>query len=291
MPADGAAAEGPALRLRSLLFVPGDQPERMEKALVAGADALILDLEDSVVPARKEQARERVCGFLRRSDGVMPRFVRINPLAGDLADADLEAVMRARPDGLVLPKAQGAASVRELDRRLAALGAGLPPILPIATETPQALFGLGEYGQVSGRLAGLTWGVEDLSAAIGALSARESDDSYTEPYRLARSLALFAAAAADVAAIETVFPAYRDLAGLAAYARRGMRDGFAGMMAIHPVQLPVINAAFTPSPGALEHARAVVALFEAHPGAGALALEGRMIDAPHLKQALRLLSR
>lgn len=199
--------------------------------------------------------------------------------------------MRARPDGLVLPKAEGAASVRELDRRLAALGADLPPLLPIATETPRALFAMGEYAQLSGRLAGLTWGVEDLSAAIGALSAREADDSYTEPYRFARSLALFAAAAANVAAIETVFPAFRDLAGLDAYARRGMRDGFVGMMAIHPAQVSVINAAFTPSPEALERARAVVALFEANPGAGVLTLAGRMIDAPHLQQALRLLSR
>jgi citrate lyase subunit beta / citryl-CoA lyase len=279
------------MRLRSLLFVPGDRPERMDKALGAGADALILDLEDSVVQSRKAAARSAVAEFLLRTAAVMPRFVRINPLNSGLADADLEAVMAARPDGLVLPKSTGAESIRDLDRRLAPFGKDLPPLLPIATETPQALFGLGEYAAIAPRLAALTWGVEDLSAAVGADTARESDETFTEPYRLVRSMALFAAAAANVAPIETVFPAFKNLSGLAQYARRGMRDGFAGMLAIHPTQVAVINAAFTPSPESLEHARAVVALFEANPGAGALSFKGAMLDAPHLKQALRLLRR
>lgn len=278
------------MKLRSLLFVPGDRPERMDKALGSGADALILDLEDSVAPSHKAQARGAVAEFLRRTGGT-PRFVRINPLASGLAEADLESVMAARPDGLVLPKSTGAESVRELDRRLAALGADLPPILPLATETAQALFGLNDYGEVAQRLAGLAWGVEDLSAIVGATTARESDEEYTEPYRWVRSLTLFGAAAANVAPIETVFPAYQNLAGLARYARRGMRDGFAGMLAIHPTQIPVINEAFTPSQESIERARAVIALFEANPGAGVLSFNGAMVDAPHLKQALRLLSR
>jgi citrate lyase subunit beta/citryl-CoA lyase len=279
------------MRLRSLLFVPGDRPERMDKALGVGADALILDLEDSVAAAKKAQARLDVGDFLKRTDGVVLRFVRINPLTGVLADADLEAVLGARPDGLVLPKSEGAESVRDLDRRLAVLDMGFPPILPIATETPPAVFGLGEYRAVGARLAGLTWGVEDLSAAIGAVTAREPDGSFTDPYRVVRSLALFGAAAANVAPVETVFPDYRNLAGLAHYAKCGMRDGFVGMMAIHPDQVAIINEAFTPSVEALEQARAVVALFEANPGAGALSLNGSMVDAPHLKQALRLLKR
>lgn len=279
------------MRLRSLLFVPGDRPERMDKALGVGADALILDLEDSVVASRKVEARSRVAEFMRRSDVAVPRFVRINPLSSGLAQADLEAVMPARPKVLVLPKSTGAGSIRELDRHLASFGQDLPLILPIATETPEALFGLGEYAAVAPRLAGLTWGVEDLSAAVGASTARESDESFTEPYRVVRSLALFAAAAANVAPLETVFPAFDNLSGLRQYALRGMRDGFAGMLAIHPAQVAVINEAFTPSAEALEHARAVVALFEANPGAGALALNGAMLDAPHLHQALRLLSR
>jgi citrate lyase subunit beta/citryl-CoA lyase len=289
--ADGAAAQGARMRLRSLLFVPGDRPERMAKALAAGADALILDLEDSVVAARKDEARSRVAEFLLRTDVALPRFVRINPLGSGLAQADLEAVMPARPDVLVLPKSTGAGSIKELDRQLASFGEDLPLILPIATETPQALFGLGEYAAMAQRLAGLTWGVEDLAAAMGASTARESDEILTEPYRLVRSMALFAAVAANVAPLETVFPAFNNLSGLRHYAQRGMRDGFSGMLAIHPAQIAVINEAFTPSAESLEHARAVVALFEANPGAGALAMNGAMLDAPHLQQALRLLSR
>ncbi len=277
------------MKLRSLLFVPGDRPERMEKALDAGADALILDLEDSVATANKPQARIMVAQFLGHTAGRLLRFVRINPLTSGLTDADLKAVMSSGPDALVLPKSEGAASVRDLDRRLAELGKGLPPILPIATETPQALFGLGSYREVAERLVGLTWGVEDLAAAVGSVSARESDEILSEPYRLVRSLALFGAAAANVGPIETVFPAFTNLNGLGDFARRAMQDGFVGMMAIHPTQVPVINEAFAPSAQALEHARAVVALFEANPGAGALSLNGSMVDAPHLKQALRLL--
>jgi len=273
------------MRLRSLLFVPGDRPDRMEKALGLGADALILDLEDSVAAARKAEAREAVAGFLRRTRRSIPLFVRINPVGGDLAEADLAAIARARPDAIVQPKAEGATSIRQLAARTDL------PILPIATETPAALFGLSSYGEVRDQLIGLTWGAEDLPAAIGATAAREADGRYTAPIETVRSLALFAAHAAGVPAIETVYPDFRDLDGLAAYAARGARDGFSGMMAIHPDQVAVINRAFTPDAEAIAAARAIVEAFAANPDAGVLAVEGRMVDAPHLTQARRLLER
>ena len=276
------------MRLRSLLFVPGDRPDRMEKALRAGADALILDLEDAVAPAAKPEARRHVAAFLN-ANSTAKLWVRINPLDSDESDRDLAAILSSHPDGIVLPKAEGGASVAELTRRLTERGNATSRILAIATETPAAMFQLGTYGGAK-RLAGLTWGAEDLPAAIGAATSREPDGRFTPPYELARSLCLFGAAAAGVAPIETVYPAFRDLDGLAAYAGRARRDGFTGMMAIHPDQVPVINAAFTPSEAEVAHARAVVAAFEANPGAGALSLEGRMIDRPHLLQAQRTLA-
>jgi citrate lyase subunit beta / citryl-CoA lyase len=277
------------VKLRSLLFVPGDRPDRMEKALGAGADALILDLEDAVALAAKPAAREAVAAFLARARA-MTLFVRINPLDGGLAEEDLAAILPGTPDGIVLPKAEGGASLKALDAKLDWAGARHVAILPIATETPAAMFQLGSYGGVTSRLIGLTWGAEDLPAAIGAVTSREQDGRYTPPYELARSLCLFGAAAAGVAPIETVYPAFRDADGLAAYAGRARRDGFAGMMAIHPDQVSVINAAFTPNEADIANARAVVAAFAADPGAGALSLDGRMIDRPHLVQAQRLLA-
>jgi citrate lyase subunit beta/citryl-CoA lyase len=276
------------MRLRSLLFVPGDRPERMEKALGLGADALILDLEDAVSAENRPRAREMVAEFLGRADRGVKLFVRVNPL--DSADhlLDLKAIAPAAPDGIVLPKAEGAASVEVLAGHMATRDLFVP-ILPIATETPAAIFQLGSYGTVAHRLCGLTWGAEDLPAAIGASSSREEDGRYTPPYEMARALTLFGAHAAGVPAIDTVFPAFRDGDGLARYAARAARDGFTGMMAIHPAQIDPINAAFTPSASAIAHARAIVEAFAAHPGAGALQLDGTMIDAPHLKQARRLL--
>lgn len=276
------------MKLRSLLFVPGDRPDRMEKALRAGADALILDLEDAVAPSGKPEARRHVAAFLNANSTVQ-LWVRINPLDNDESDRDLAAILSSHPDGIVLPKAEGGASVAELTRRLTERGNATSRILAIATETPAAMFQLGSYGGAK-RLAGLTWGAEDLPAAIGAATSREPDGRFTPPYELARSLCLFGAAAAGVAPIETVYPAFRDLDGLAAYAARARRDGFTGMMAIHPDQVPVINSAFTPSAAEVAHARAVVAAFEANPGAGALSLDGRMIDRPHLVQAQRTLA-
>jgi len=304
------------MRLRSLLFVPGDRSERMEKALTLGADALILDLEDSVAPGNKPAARRAIADFLestlsppergRRSEatpgeGQSPDaqplspegrglqrpylFVRLNPLDSDHFVDDLAGVLGSFPDGLVLPKAEGAASVRKLADR-----SGVP-ILPIATETPAAIFRLGEYGEVADELCGLTWGAEDLPAAIGAAASRDDSGAYLPPYQLARSLTLFGAAAAGVNPIETVYPDIKDLVGLKRVAEAAARDGFTGMMAIHPAQVPVINAAFTPSPEQVANARAIVAAFDANPHAGALQLDGKMIDAPHLKQARRILER
>lgn len=278
------------MKLRSLLFVPGDRADRMEKALGLGADALILDLEDAVAPDRRPAARDIVADLLGRADRAVKLLVRVNPLDGEDNLLDLKAITAGAPDGIVLPKAEGAATVELLADRMAAREL-FAPILPIATETPSAVFQLGSYGKVAHRLCGLTWGAEDLPAAIGAATSREEDGRYTPPYELARSLALFGAHAAGVPAIETVFPAFRDRDGLTRYAERAARDGFTGMMAIHPDQIAPINAAFTPSEEAIAHARAVVDAFAARPGAGALQLDGRMIDAPHLKQAQRLLQR
>lgn len=283
-----AAEKAKLMRLRSLLFVPGDRPDRMEKALGAGADALILDLEDAVAPSARPEARKAVAAFVAGHPGAN-LWVRINPLSGGEADKDLDAVLSAHPRGIVLPKAEGGASVNELARRLTERGNVAAQVLAIATETPAAIFQLGSYGGAK-RLAGLTWGAEDLPAAIGASTSREEDGCYTPPYELARSLCLFGAAAAGVAPIETVYPAFRDLEGLAAYAARGRRDGFIGMMAIHPAQVEVINAAFTPTEAEVAHARAVIAVFDANPGAGALSLDGKMIDRPHLVQARRTLA-
>jgi citrate lyase subunit beta / citryl-CoA lyase len=272
------------MRLRSLLFVPGDRPDRMEKALGLEADALILDLEDAVAPQAKSRAREATATFLRCAKRGPKLFVRINPLGSGLIDDDLKAVFDTKPDAVVLPKAEGAASVEALSARAPGL-----PILPIATETPAAIFELGSYRRIQNLILGITWGAEDLPAAIGATSSREEDGRYTPPYEMLRSLTLFGAHAAGVEAIETVYPNFRDLDGLAAYARRARRDGFTGMMAIHPAQIPVINAAFTPTAEELTQAQAIMDAFAANPGKGALAFGGRMIDRPHLKQARRLL--
>ncbi|KRB79721.1 citrate lyase [Sphingomonas sp. Root710] len=275
------------MKLRSLLFVPGDRPERFPKAAASGADALILDLEDSVSSENKPMARTAIAEWLGRPRDI-PCFVRVNPLDSAFVRDDLAAVLPAGPDGLMLPKAEGAASVRQLADMA---GGALPAILPIASETAAAVFALGDYRAVGGQLAGLTWGAEDLPAAIGAATSRNSDGSYTSPYEVVRALTLFGAHAAGVAAIETVYPNIADTEGLAAYVARGRRDGFTGMMAIHPSQVGVINAGFSPSEAEIAHARAVITMFAANPGAGALKLDGKMIDRPHLKQAETLLSR
>ncbi|KQN71192.1 HpcH/HpaI aldolase/citrate lyase family protein [Sphingomonas sp. Leaf62] len=277
------------MRLRSLLFVPGDRPDRFAKAAASGADALILDLEDAVATSAKDSARAAVADWLREPAPVA-RFVRINPVDGPRALGDLDALVGTGPDGIVVPKAEGVATILRVDALLADRGLSDVSLLPIATETPAAIFQLGSYGTVAHRLAGLTWGAEDLPAAIGAATSREPDGRYAAPYELARSLTLFGAHAAGVAAIDTVYPAIRDAAGLAAYAARAARDGFTGMMAIHPAQVSAINAAFTPDDEMVARAQAIVDAFAAQPDAGALQVDGRMVDAPHLKQALRVLA-
>jgi citrate lyase subunit beta/citryl-CoA lyase len=278
------------MKLRSLLFVPGDRPDRVQRAAASGADALILDLEDAVAIAVKAEGRAHVVASLCQKPRPIPCFVRVNALSSSFLDEDLQAIATCPPDGVVLPKAEGAASINELIRRMQSLGLSCP-VLPIATETAAALFHLGEYAAVATHLLGLTWGAEDLSAAIGAEAARDTDGHLTAPYEMVRSLALFAAHAASVPAIETVFPEFRDLEGLATYAQRAARDGFTGMLAIHPTQIPAIHAAFTPSAALVERSRRIVAAFASHPGAGVLQVDGAMVDAPHLKQAQRVLSR
>lgn len=277
------------MRLRSLLFVPGDRPERFAKALASGADAIILDLEDAVAPTARAGARAAVGAFLQErlatGRGDVQVLVRINPLDGACVAEDLDAARGA--DGIMLPKAEGAATVQRLE---ALLDDPRVRILPIATETPASIFQLGSYAQAGQCLCGLTWGAEDLPAAIGAATSREHDGRYTPPYETVRALALFAAHAAGVAAIDTVYPALKDLDGLAAYAARAARDGFAGMLALHPAQVGPINRAFTPDAEAVARARRVVEAFAAAPQAGALQVDGRMMDAPHLRQAQRILS-
>ncbi|MBF9233369.1 HpcH/HpaI aldolase/citrate lyase family protein [Microvirga alba] len=286
--------------MRSLLFVPGDSPKKLEKALISGADALIIDLEDSVALSAKEEARRVTAAFVRehRVKSDRPRlYVRVNGLTTGLVDDDLDGVMASAPEGIVLPKTVGGVDVSHLGAKLAVreaefgLDDGGTRILAIATENALGVFALGTFAGASHRLMGITWGGEDLSADIGAETNRDDTGAYTEPYRLARSLTLLGAAAASVDAIDSVYTNFRDMEGLEAECRAARRDGFVAKMAIHPAQVPVINAAFTPSPEAIERARAVIAAFEANPGAGVVGVEGEMLDRPHLLRAERLLKR
>jgi len=282
--------------LRSLLFVPGDSERKQAKAESVGADALILDLEDSVEPSRLPVAREMVREYLASHRQGPQLWVRINPLDSGLALDDLAAVVRAAPAGILLPKVGGAADIVLLDRYLDALeardglAAGAIGILPVATETPQAMFALGEYRGCSARLRGLTWGAEDLAAAVGASTNRADDGEYDFTYRMARSLCLLGAHAAGVAAIDTLWVNFRDASGLAKDAARARRAGFSGKIAIHPDQVGTINQAFTPDPAEIARAQRIVDAFAQADGAGTLQLDGEMLDRPHLKQAQRILA-
>ncbi|TQF82473.1 CoA ester lyase [Elioraea sp. Yellowstone] len=279
---------------RSFLFVPADSDRKLARGPESGASALILDLEDSVAPDRKPVARAMAAAWLRARDPTPKAWVRVNALDTGLAMVDLAAVVGARPDGIVLPKCQGAADLARIDAALSALEAreGLPdraiPVMPLVTETPAAMFTLGAYAGAP-RLAAITWGGEDLAAALGARSNRLADGTWDEPYRLARALTLFAAGAAGVPAIDTVYADARDLEGLRAECEAARRMGFVGRMAIHPAQVAVIEAAFAPTEQERAWAARVVAAFEAQPGAGVIALDGRMVDRPHLVQAKRIL--
>ncbi|MDQ4061481.1 MAG: CoA ester lyase [Pseudomonadota bacterium] len=284
--------------MRSLLFVPGDSPRKLDKGLGSGADALILDLEDSVALETKPAARETTAGFLRQMQGQGPLLlVRVNALDTGLTDADLDAVLPGRPHGILLPKSVSGADVRLLEAKIAAREAlldipdGATRILVIATETARSIFHMGTYAGASPRLDGLTWGAEDLSADLGAAANRLPDGRHAEPYRLARTLCLFAAVAAEAQAIDTVYTNFRDQDGLRREAEEAARDGFTGKLAIHPAQVPVINEVFTPSPEAVRRAEAVVAAFAERPGAGVVGVAGEMLDRPHLTRAERLLER
>lgn len=282
--------------LRSMLFVPGDSEKKLAKGAGVGADALILDLEDAVAAARRPIAREMICDYLAAADrSGSELWVRMNPL--DSADAlrDIAAVARARPDGIALPKCNGPEDVLQLAHWLDVLEVehGIAPgsiaICAIATETAAAPFALGRYKDAP-RLRILTWGAEDLAAALGASSNKDAAGFYTPPYVLARSLCLFGAYAAGVQGLDTVQPDFRNPTKLREECNDARRDGFLGKIAIHPDQVAVINECFTPSAAEIAHAQAVIDAFKANPEAGALNLDGKMIDMPHLKQAERLMS-
>lgn len=286
--------------LRSLLFIPGDSEKKLGKADGCGADALILDLEDSVSLANKPRARDLVPAFLRErpcGSRAAQLWVRINPLDSGLALDDLVAVVQAAPDGLMLPKCDGPADVLRLSHYLDALEAqaGIAPgsvrILPVATETAAAPFTLGDYRSAGlERLLGLTWGAEDLATAIGASTNLAEHGGWALTYRTVRTLTLLAAKAAGVQAIDTLYVDFRDEAGLRAASRTSYGEGFTGRLAIHPAQVAAINESYAPSPADIAHARRVVAAFMAEAGVGTVGLDGKMIDIPHLKQAQSLLA-
>ena len=285
--------------MRSYLFVPADSARKFDKAMTCGADALIIDLEDSIAPERKADARHGAAALLREAvpRTARPRlFVRINGLDSGLADDDLDVVVAARPDGIWLPKAEGGQAVIHLDAKLAAREAvhGLPDghvrVVAIATETAKAMFLAGTYAGASPRLAGLTWGAEDLSAELGAEANRDDDGRFLDPSRLARALCLAAAAAAEVQPIDTVTIDFRNADALRRECREARRDGFTGKMAIHPAQVPIINEVFTPTAEAIGRARAIVDAFARAPGAGVVGVGGVMYDRPHLARARRLLA-
>lgn len=284
------------MRLRSLLFVPADSERKFDRALASGVDAIILDLEDSVTPDRKAEARGLLPDHLAKASAAAPMlFVRVNAFdTGDVAE-DLRAAVRGGLRGILLPKANGLEDVERLAELLDecerdhGMSVGGTVIGVVATETPRAIFNLGSYAEGHPRLAFLTWGAEDLAAAIGASANKEEDGEWTAPYRHARSLCLFAAAAAGVPAIDTLYADFRDIAGLQHACSRSRRDGFVGRIAIHPDQVATINASYSPSAAEIDAARAVVTAFAAAPDAGAVSIAGRMYDIPHLNSARRLL--
>lgn len=280
--------------MRSMLFVPGDNPKKLAKGLESGADALIIDLEDAVARDRKREARRIALDFLRNVKSDQSLFVRINPLSTPEAVDDLAAVIAGGPAGIVLPKCRSKEDILAADNFVTALEVrenltrGRTKLLPIVTETAEGMFTLGGYAGSSSRLCGMMWGCEDLSADVGASENRHADTSYLAPFELARSLCLYAAAAAGVVAIDTVFTDFRDGRNLEREAVAAERVGFAAKAAIHPGQIEIINRAFTPAPAAVEWADKVVAAFAASPEVGVVGIEGKMLDRPHLLAAQRL---
>jgi len=284
----------PPLRMRSWLFAPGDSEKKMGKAIASPADIALLDLEDSVVPERKAEARAMVAATIAQADNRSRVWVRVNPLSSGLTEADLDAIVAAGPGGVFLPKAEGGHDVEALDAMLApreaaaGLAAGSIRVAALVTETAAAMFTTGTYDGTP-RLVAMSWGAEDLSSELGAREQRGPDGEYTHVFEMARSFCLLGAIKAGVAPIETVQPEFRDLEKLATRARRLRAQGFRGMLAIHPAQVGPINEAFTPSGEELDHARAIIQAFADNPGAGAVQLNGNMLDRPHLALAIRLL--
>lgn len=290
-----AAIPVPSFPMRSWLFAPGDSDKKMTKAVDSAADIALFDLEDAVATENKPAARSMVHAMLAsRAEGRERLWVRVNPLDGPHTLSDLAAIMPACPGGIMLPKAGGPRDVEVLDHYLSALEVangieqGSTPVIALVTETAQSMFHTGDY-KGAPRLVAMSWGAEDLADSIGASANRNADGSYRFTYELARSLCLLGAASAAVAAIETIQADFRDLDGLKVRAEQVRRDGFAGMLAIHPAQVDVINAAFTPSTEELAHAQMVVDLFAANPGVGTIGHEGGMLDRPHLSRAQQLL--
>lgn len=286
--------------MRSLLFVPATATAKLDKGLASGADVVIVDLEDSVAASAKDQGRETMSAFVRAHAGATERprlYVRVNGFSTGLTDADLDAAVAAGADGIMLPKAGGGPDVTRLDAKIAvaeavhAIPDGRTRIVAIVTETADAVFRAGTYRGASHRLAGMAWGAEDLSADIGAATARGADGAFLDAFRLARTLTLLGAVAAEVAPIDGVYTDFRDPAGLEAECRAAARDGFTAKMAIHPAQVAIINAAFTPSAEEIAQARRVVEAFAAAGEPGVIALDGVMLDRPHLVRARRVLGR
>jgi citrate lyase subunit beta/citryl-CoA lyase len=285
--------------MRSLLFVPADSAKKLDKAMTSGADALIVDLEDSIAHDGKAKARESAAAFLKDAIAAASRpyiLVRVNGLQTGLIDADLDSVVPAKPDAIMLPKAEGGASVVHADAKLAVREAisgltdGHVKILALATETAASLFVTGTFAGSSARLTGLTWGAEDLSAELGAQANRDAQGRFLDPYRLARVLCLAGAAAANVPALDTVYVDFRNSEGFRRECEEACRDGFVGKMAIHPAQVPIINEVFTPSADALARAQSIIDAFAQNPGAGVVGIGGVMYDRPHLARARRLLA-
>ncbi len=284
--------------MRSLLFVPADSDRKLAKAPSCGADVLILDLEDAVAGDNKAAARGRAAEFIAaRGAGRIPLHVRVNGLSSGALEADLDAIVPARPDAILLPKATGGPDIMLLSAMIAAreaiagLDDGAIPITAIATETAGAIFGFGTYKGASRRLAGLAWSSEDLIVALGAEASRDAEGHFTDTFRLARALCLYGAAHAGVPAIDRVFPNFRDRDDLRSEALAARRDGYTAKLAIHPDQVPVINDVFTPTAEAIAKAQAIVDAFAANPGAGVIALDGDMLDLPHLARAKAVLAR
>lgn len=283
---------------RSWLFVPADDERKVQRGATSGADALILDLEDAIVPERRHVGRALVRDALASWSPAAPQaWVRTNPLDTDDALVDLAAVVRPNLAGIVLPKARTATEVARLDHYLTALEAregmvtGTVHIMVVATETPEMVLGLGSLSGASPRLHSCTWGAEDLATALGAMTNKADDGGWDDPYQLARSLCLLAARAAGAQPVDTLFSAFQDDDGLADSVRHGRRQGFTGKVAIHPRQVPIINDGFTPSMDEVGAARRIVAAFAERSGAGAVSLDGRMLDRPHLVQATQVLAR